>query len=67
VSAYRAALRLQSNQGQWWMGLAISLEAEQNPGEALSAYRRAQNSGVLTGAALDFVQRKITRLEASAS
>ncbi|RJQ49158.1 MAG: hypothetical protein C4528_01260 [Gammaproteobacteria bacterium] len=67
ISAYRAALRLQSNQGQWWMGLAISLEAEQNPGEALSAYRRAQSSGALTGAALDFVQRKITRLEASAS
>lgn len=67
VSAYRAALRLQSNQGPWWMGLAISLEAEQNPGEALSAYRRAQSSGALTGAALDFVQRKITRLEAPAS
>lgn len=67
VSAYRAALRLQSNQGLWWMGLGISLEAEQNASEALSAYRRAQGSGDLTGATLEFVQRKIARLEAGAS
>jgi MSHA biogenesis protein MshN len=64
VTAYQIALRLEPNQGVWWMGLAISLEAQQNPGDALSAYRRAQSSGTLTGAALEFVQRKINRLEA---
>lgn len=66
VSAYRTALRLQPGQGVWWMGLAISLEAQQNPGEALSAYRRARDAGNLTGAVLEFVQRKITSLEAPA-
>lgn len=64
VTAYQTALRLQPSQGLWWMGLAISLEAQQNPGEALRTYRRAQDSGNLTGAALEFVQRKIIRLEA---
>ncbi len=67
VIAYRTALRLEPGRGVWWMGLAISLEAQQNPDEALHAYRRAQGSGVLTGATLEFVQRKITRLEAPAS
>lgn len=64
VTAYRTALRLEPGQGVWWMGLAISLEAQQDPGEALRAYRRAQDSGNLAGTALEFVQRKITRLEA---
>ncbi len=66
VIAYRTALRLEPGQGVWWMGLAISLEAQQNPDEALHAYRRAQGSGVLTGATLEFVQRKITHLETPA-
>lgn len=64
VSAYQAALHLEPNQGVWWMGLAISLEAQQSADEALRAYRRAHDSGHLTGAALEFVQRKINRLEA---
>ncbi|MCL5668607.1 MAG: tetratricopeptide repeat protein [Gammaproteobacteria bacterium] len=64
VSAYQAALHLEPSQGVWWMGLAISLEAQQSPDEALRAYRRAHDSGNLTGAALEFVQRKINRLEA---
>ncbi len=67
VIAYRTALGLEPGQGVWWMGLAISLEAQQNPDAALHAYRRAQGSGALTGATLEFVQRKITHLETPAS
>ena len=67
ISAYRKALASQPQQGVWWMGLGISLEATQQPAEALEAYRRAQATGSLSPAVLDFVKGRISILKAQVS
>ncbi|MDO9372212.1 MAG: tetratricopeptide repeat protein [Gammaproteobacteria bacterium] len=67
ISAYRKALASQPQQGVWWMGLGISLEATQQPAEALEAYRHAQATGSLSPAVFDFVKGRISTLKAQVS
>jgi MSHA biogenesis protein MshN len=47
---------------QWWMGLGISLQADQHLPEAREAYNRARSTGGLTPELRSFVDRKIEQL-----
>lgn len=67
ISAYRKALASQPQQGVWWMGLGISLEAALQQAEALEAYRKAQATGSLSPAVQDFVKGRISTLKAQVS
>lgn len=59
AAAYAAGLRLAPQNGVWWMGLGISLEADGRIEEAGEAYRRARDSGALNPASLNFVEQKL--------
>jgi MSHA biogenesis protein MshN len=59
---YRQALRLAPQNGVWWMGLGISLQADGKAAEAGEAYARARASGNLTPELQAFVDRKLQQL-----
>ena len=59
---YREALKLAPNNGVWWMGLGISLQADMHLPEAREAYRRARASNGLTPELQAFIDRKIDSL-----
>ncbi|KQX01156.1 hypothetical protein ASC94_00425 [Massilia sp. Root418] len=59
---YQAALRLQPQNGVWWMGLGISLLADKRDAEAREAFARAKNSGNLSQELQAFVERKLQQL-----
>lgn len=58
VDEYRAALRLAPENAVWWMGLALSLEAQGRGREARSAYERAR-AGRLDAELAAFVDQKL--------
>jgi MSHA biogenesis protein MshN len=55
---YAQALKLRPDQGAWWMGLGLSLEAQGKTDEARSAYRRALATGNLPDRLQEFVRAK---------
>jgi MSHA biogenesis protein MshN len=59
---YRDALKMSPQNGVWWMGLGISLQADQHLPEAREAYNRAKGSGALTPELQAFVERKLEHL-----
>lgn len=59
---YRHALAIMPDKGIWWMGLGISLQAEQHLPEAREAYRHASNSTGLTPELKSFIDRKLDQL-----
>jgi len=59
---YRTALQLAPQNGVWWMGLGISLQADQHLPEAREAFNRARGSAGLTPELRAFVDRKLEQL-----
>jgi MSHA biogenesis protein MshN len=59
---YREALKLSPQNGVWWMGLGISLQAEQHLPEAREAYTRARAAGGLSAELQAFIDRKLELL-----
>lgn len=59
---YREALQLAPGNGVWWMGLAISLQADQHLPEAREAYTRARAAAGMTPELLAFIDRKLEQL-----
>ena len=56
---YQLALRMQPEQGAWWLGLGLSLAAQGQTDEARAAYSRALAAGNLPENLLGFVRAKL--------
>ena len=61
ATAYRMALYAQPQRALWWTGLAVALEHDRQPGQALHAYRRAA-ALPLEQAVADYVEQRIRLL-----
>jgi len=61
ADAYRTALKAQPQRALWWTGLAVALEHDRQPGQALHAYRRAA-ALPLEQAVADYVEQRIRLL-----
>ncbi len=59
VQQYEQALKKQSGQGTWWMGLGLALDAQGKNDEARSAYRRALAAGNLPDPLAEFTRTKL--------
>jgi Flp pilus assembly protein TadD len=59
---YRNVLNLNADNGLWWMGLGISLEATGSGQMALSAYRRARQDSTLSAGVARYLDSRISQL-----
>lgn len=59
VKTYSEAVTLNPQEGRWWLGLGISLEAVQDRDAAGAAYQRAINSGVLDDKLLQYARQRL--------
>ncbi|MBP1204419.1 MSHA biogenesis protein MshN [Duganella sp. 1411] len=59
---YRDALQLAPGNGVWWMGLGISLQADQHLPEAREAFQRARQANGLTPELQAFIERRLEQL-----
>lgn len=60
---YLLALRQEPQSGVWWMGLGISLQAQQRTAEARQAYIRAREAGNLSAELLAFVEGRLKQVQ----
>lgn len=60
---YLLALRQEPQNAVWWMGLGISLQAEQRTADAKQAYTRAREAGNLSAELLAFVEGRLKQLQ----
>lgn len=64
VQVFQQLARQQPEQARWWLGMALSYDALQQPEQALLAYRQVVSNGSgLSAASLDYVKKRITALE----
>jgi len=56
---YRGALRVSPNDGRWWVGLALALEAGGNTAEARQAFQNARGTGTLSAEMNAFVEQRL--------
>ncbi len=56
---FNEALRQRPQEGRWWLGLAISLEAVEKWKESTEAYQRAVTSGSLDKQLLQYSQQRL--------
>lgn len=59
VKTYSEAVTLNPQEGRWWLGMGISLEAVQDRDAAGAAYQRAINSGVLDDRLLQYARQRL--------
>ncbi len=65
IDQYTVALTAQPQNGVWWMGLGMALQAENHLPEAREAYVRAKRSGNLTPELQAFVDQRLAQLPKS--
>lgn len=63
VEHYLIALRKTPSNGLWWMGIGISLHADNRAAEARDAFVRARASNSLSPELLAFVEQKLNQLQ----
>jgi MSHA biogenesis protein MshN len=63
VKTYSEAVALNPQEGRWWLGMGISLEAVQDRDAAGAAYQRAINSGVLDDRLLQYARQRLAVLK----
>jgi MSHA biogenesis protein MshN len=63
VKAYRETTALNPQEGRWWLGLGISLEAVQDRTAAADAYQRAIQSGVLGDKLQQYARQRLAVLK----
>ena len=60
---YRNLLKYGGNNGAWWLGLAISLEAMARESDAITAYRNALNTPGIRSNSAEFIKNRLQDLE----
>lgn len=63
AKVYTQAVGLRPQEGRWWLGLAISLEAKEDYAAAINSYQRAIGSGVLNGKPLQYARQRLSALQ----
>lgn len=63
IAQYIVALRKMPQNAVWWMGLGISLQAENRPAEAQEAFGKAKASNTLSPELQAFVEQKIAQIQ----
>ncbi|MEW6330528.1 MAG: tetratricopeptide repeat protein [Pseudomonadota bacterium] len=59
VKTYSEAVTLNPQEGRWWLGMGISLEAVQDRSAAGNAYERAIQSGTLDDKLLQYARQRL--------
>lgn len=63
IQLYRLALKRHTQNGVWWMGLGISLQADASPSEAIEAYKQAKQRSGLSAELQAFIDQKLAQLQ----